>query len=120
MKHCRRIMAALLAIVCIALMATAAWAGRRQPQTLHRTSAGHRVPEVSPIPRKVGAVHVNSDSLQEIMRLPDVGEVTAQAVVDERALHGDYQYPEDLLSVRGIGQKTLAGFREMLDLTEGE
>lgn len=120
MKHCRQIMAALLTLACIALMVTAAWAGRSQPQRLQKTSAGHGTPEVSPITRKTGAVRVNGESLQEIMRLPDVGEVTAQAIVDERALHGDYQYPEDLLSVRGIGQKTLAGFRDMLDLTEGE
>lgn len=120
MKHCRRIIAAMLTLLCIALMVMTARSGRTRPQVLHMTSAGHGTGDASPIPVATGTVRVNGGSLEEIMRLPAVGEKTAQAIVDERALHGDYHYPEDLLCVRGIGEKTLAGFRELLDLTEGE
>ena len=61
-------------------------------------------------------VSVNSADLYELTELYGVGETLAQAIIDEREAHGPFHYPEDLLAVRGIGQKKLAGFRDALDL----
>ena len=57
------------------------------------------------------------DGLVDV-KLPGVGETLAQAILDEREARGPFFYPEDLLSVRGIGEKKLEGFREMLALAE--
>ena len=43
----------------------------------------------------------------------------AALIIAERERGGPFSYPEDLLSVRGIGAKKLESIREMLDLTGG-
>lgn len=65
-----------------------------------------------------GLVDVNTADIYELTELPGVGETLAQAILDEREARGPFFYPEDLLSVRGIGEKKLEGFREMLALAE--
>ena len=54
-----------------------------------------------------GSVAVNRASAQELEALPEIGPVTAQRMVEEREQNGPFFYPEDLLSVPGIGEKTL-------------
>ncbi|MBR4068880.1 MAG: helix-hairpin-helix domain-containing protein [Clostridia bacterium] len=50
---------------------------------------------------------MNSAEVDELMKLPGVGPVLAEAIVSERQQNGLFYYPEDLLNVRGIGEKTL-------------
>ena len=52
-------------------------------------------------------VDVNTAGLEELMSLPGIGKVRAQAILDDRAENGPYRYPEDLVRVRGIGQGIL-------------
>ena len=64
-----------------------------------------------------GAVSVNMADLDELMALPGVGETIGQAIIDERERHGPFWYPEDLLAVHGIGEKTVENLRDWLDMT---
>ena len=43
----------------------------------------------------------------ELDTLPGVGEVIAQRIIEEREENGPFYYPEDLMNVKGIGEKTL-------------
>lgn len=52
-------------------------------------------------------VQVNFAGVDELTTIPGVGPVLAQAIIDERITHGFFYYPEDLLCVKGIGEKTL-------------
>ena len=52
-------------------------------------------------------VHVNLAGVDELTTIPGVGPVLAQAIIGERITHGFFYYPEDLLCVKGIGEKTL-------------
>lgn len=54
-----------------------------------------------------GPVNLNRASLEELQTLPGVGAVLAQRIVREREENGPFAYPQDLLCVKGIGQKTL-------------
>lgn len=53
------------------------------------------------------AVDINTAGLEELMALPGIGEVRAQAILDDREEHGPYRYPEDLIRVEGIGEGIL-------------
>ena len=67
-----------------------------------------------------GTVLINEAEAEELLLLPGVGETLAQAILDERSLHGPFYYPEDLMSVRGIGPAKLEKMKPLLDFSEGE
>ena len=76
------------------------------------------IPEIST--EEKGTVALNLDDAEELTVLPGVGETIAALIVTEREKNGPFHYAEDLEAVKGIGPKTLDGFRDMIDLTEGE
>ena len=53
-------------------------------------------------------------TLEQLDTLPGIGPVTAQAILDHRAEHGPFRSVDDLLDVRGIGEATLADFRDQV------
>lgn len=65
------------------------------------------------------AVDVNTAGLEELMTLPGIGEVRAQAILDYREEHGPFRYPEELIRVKGIGEGILSGILDQIT-TGGE
>ena len=65
----------------------------------------NRLPENQKTPQ--GTVLINEADAEELQQLPGIGETLASAIVEERIDHGPFYYPEDLLSVKGIGQSKL-------------
>jgi competence protein ComEA len=59
-----------------------------------------------------GPVNLNTAGAEELDTLPGVGPSTAAAILEFRREHGPFQSVEDLLQVRGIGEKKLAAMRE--------
>lgn len=66
-----------------------------------------------------GLVDINTAGLEELMSLPGIGEVRAGAILDHRAEHGPFRYPEDLIRVDGIGEGILSGLLDRIT-TGGE
>ncbi len=54
---------------------------------------------------------LNTATLSDLTRLPGIGETKAQAILSWRETHGPFRAVEDLLSVDGIGEKTLETLR---------
>ena len=53
-----------------------------------------------------GVVNINSAGSEELMLLPRVGETVAQRIIEFREEIGTFKSTEDLLLVKGIGDKT--------------
>jgi competence protein ComEA len=53
-------------------------------------------------------VDLNTATLDELDALPEVGPVTAQAILDYRTEHGGFGSVDELLDIEGIGEKTMA------------
>lgn len=64
-----------------------------------------------------GTVDVNTATADELCALKGVGPKTAQAIIADREVSGPFDFPQDLLMVKGIGAKTLAKFYEQLDFS---
>ena len=107
----------------LALAAGMAMAHLRLPHAAHywrmdTSAAALRAGERMSVSLPAGDVDVNSGSVQELQRLMGVGPSLAQAIVAEREQNGSFSYPEDLISVPGIGPKTLEQMRTQLKLQE--
>lgn len=60
---------------------------------------------------------VNVGDGKALDQLPGVGEVIAQRIIDVREVINGYILPEDLMLVKGIGQKTLDKIMTVLEDT---
>ena len=61
-----------------------------------------------------GRVNINTAGLEELMALPGIGEIRAQAIIDDREQNGPFRYPEDLTRVKGIGEGILDGLLDQI------
>ena len=52
-------------------------------------------------------VNINTASKSELLRLPGIGDVLAQRILDYRDHNGPFSSTADLCNVEGIGDKTL-------------
>lgn len=51
-------------------------------------------------------VNINSAEVSQLTLLPRIGPAVAQRIVEFRKQNGAFKSPEDLMLVRGIGEKT--------------
>jgi competence ComEA-like helix-hairpin-helix protein len=56
-------------------------------------------------PAGAGRVNINQASAEQISFLPRIGGKVAERVVEYRKTHGQFARPEDLMEVKGIGEK---------------
>lgn len=56
-------------------------------------------------PAPAGKVNINQASVEQIAYLPRIGAKVAARVLDYRKTHGQFARPEDLMEVKGIGEK---------------
>lgn len=63
-----------------------------------------------------GGVEVNGADLATLATLPGIGEKVAEAWLVDRAQYGPYYFPEDILSVKGIGKGKLKHIRDLVTL----
>ena len=50
-------------------------------------------------------VNINTATLEELITLDGIGPAVANRILEFRDKHGPFQKPEDLMMVKGIGQK---------------
>ena len=56
-------------------------------------------------------VDINKASVEQLVTIPGVGEATARRIVAFREEHGPFRRVEDLMKVKGIGEKSLEKLR---------
>ena len=50
-------------------------------------------------------VNINTGTKEQLMQLNHIGDTYAQRIIDYRKANGPFQKPEDIINVKGIGQK---------------
>ena len=80
--------------------------------------AGKGIREISEtrIPHLDSMDPINTGDAETLCGFPGIGEAIAQMVIDEREKNGLFVYPEDIMSVSGIGIKKLEKIRPYLHL----
>jgi comEA protein len=59
-------------------------------------------------------VNINTASLEELQKLPRVGPKVAQRIIDFRKQNGAFKKVEEIMKVRGIGEKIFAQMKDLL------
>jgi competence protein ComEA len=80
------------AAIAIVLLAAAAAAKAGDAETAAPATPG-------------GKVNINQATAAQLALLPRIGEKVAERIVDYRKQHGNFSRPEDLMEVKGIGEK---------------
>lgn len=79
----------------------------KDEEKIHISSKGE-VPEPS-VESATGLININTAGLEELKKLPGVGDVIAQGIIDYREKNGNFTQLEDLKNVTRIGDKVYEG-----------
>jgi competence protein ComEA len=61
-------------------------------------------------------VNINTAGVDELVALPGIGKAYAERIVEYRQKNGPFKKVEDILNVRGIGEKTFDRIKDRLTL----
>ena len=51
-------------------------------------------------------ISINYADKLDLMRIPNIGEKTAESIIAYREENGNFKTPEELMNIKGIGEKT--------------
>jgi comEA protein len=66
---------------------------------------------------KGGIVNLNTASVAELEELPGIGPSTAARIVEYRQKNGSFKKVEDLMNIRGIGEKSFLKLKPLITIT---
>lgn len=66
-----------------------------------------------------GVVNINTAGTEELALLPRIGSTVAERIVEFREENGSFKHPEELMLVRGIGERVYEQIRPYVTL-DGE
>ena len=95
----------LVALVCLALATPHAVFAQKPTST--RSAAK---------PAVAGTVNINTASATDLQALPGIGAKTAERIVEYRQKNGPFKKVEDLMNVRGIGEKNFLKLKPQLTI----
>ncbi len=62
-----------------------------------------------------GKVNLQTAAKSELMRLPGIGEKTAENIIEYRKTH-TFKKPADIMDIKGIGEKKFEKMREFIEV----
>jgi len=59
-------------------------------------------------------VNINTAAKEDLMKIPGIGEKTAEQIIKHREIYGKFKRIEDIMNVKGIGQKKFEKIKSYL------
>ena len=78
------------------------------------TSAARAEPAKRPVAAAAETVNLNTATSAQIAGLPGIGVKTAELVVQYRVKNGPFKKIEEIMNVRGIGEKSFLRIKDRL------
>ena len=107
-----RVLLMMLAVVALAALPAAA---QEKPQAPAKTQTSARAGTPAAAP-----VNLNTATLAQLQTLPGIGAKAAQRILEYRQKNGNFKKPEDLMNVKGIGEKSFLKLKPLLVVTDPE
>jgi competence protein ComEA len=73
-------------------------------------------PSAQPAAPATRLVNINTASASELETLPGIGPTLAQRIIDYRQANGPFRKLEDIVKVKGIGEHTFDGLRNLITI----
>jgi len=93
-------MFALMVIVTVALLSTASLYSVEKPAAVNGSKL----------------VNINTADAGQLVSLPQVGPKMAQRILDFRKSNGNFKRTQDLMKVKGIGEKVFAKLQPLITI----
>lgn len=77
-------------------------------------TAGQYKLESAPATISHETININTADVDELRRIPNIGEGLAAEIIRHRNEHGPFRRPESLMLVRGIGDKRFREIRHLI------
>ena len=85
---------------------------RSTPAPSASSSSSSKPKETTPKEPEVSfPVNINKANKQQLMALPGIGETLAQRIIDYRSANGPFSSVDQLINIKGIGEKRLETLR---------
>jgi comEA protein len=78
------------------------------------------IPAVAPAQDATGKralVNLNTATTAQLEDLPGIGKATAERIVEYRTKNGGFKKIEDLMNVRGVGEKSFLSLKELITVS---
>jgi comEA protein len=111
--HTMRVLLMLLAVAAMAVIPAAAAQQAKSPAPASKSS---RASKAAPAP--TSPINLNTATQAQLESLPGVGPKAAQRVIEYRKQNGNFKKVEDLMNVKGFGEKTFLKLKPMLTVSE--
>jgi competence protein ComEA len=114
-----RVLLMFLAIAAMAVIPVAAAQQAQQDKTPAPVTKSARAPKATPaVPAPPAPINLNTANQAQLESLPGVGPKAAQRILEYRKQNGNFKKIEDLMNVKGFGEKTFLKLKPMLTVGE--
>jgi len=107
MRKSNLIITTLLAL-CMILSITPAFAAKSSTDTKAAAEITSQA---------ISKIDINSADVETLAQLPGIGQKTAEKIISYRKTNGQFKNIDDLLNVKGIGQKKLDKMKAFITLS---
>lgn len=63
---------------------------------------------------KSAKININTAGADNLRKLPRIGEKMSQRIIEYREQNGKFKRIQDIMKVKGIGEKTFEGFKDKI------
>lgn len=98
---------ALLIVMLVSTLGAAAVAAQDKPAPAPKSPAS-----------ATAVVNLNTATAAQIATLPGIGEKAAQRIIEYRDKNGGFKKVEELMNVKGIGEKSFLKLKALVTVTD--